>query len=344
MISLPTSPLIILLAAALQTVPPRPVLVIQSVGTTALLQAVSALDARHVWLSGHAGTFARSDDGGATWFSSAIAGSADLQWRDIHATTPTSAWVMAAGNGPASAIHATRDGGRTWTVQHVNADSAAFYDCMAFWPDGRGFVFSDAVRGRMPYIATEDGTAWTVSLDRLPAAVPSEGGFAASGSCALTLGRTHGWIATGAGTVPRVHRTTDGGRNWSAVEVPLVRGGASGGTSLAFRDALHGAVLGGSLDNRATGPRTATTRDGGRTWQTAGEPTFAGAVYGAAYAHVGDAWVLVAVGPGGASLSHDDGATWLPMAEGAFWSVGFAPDGTGWLVGPRGRVVRVTWS
>lgn len=329
--------------ALLPIAPPRPVLTIQSPGTTALLQAVSAIDSRTVWLSGHAGTFARSTDGGTTWLTSVIAGSASMQWRDVHAESATHAWVMGAGNGPASAIHATTDGGRSWRVQQQNTDSAAFYDCMAFWPGRRGFVFSDAVRGRLPYVSTDDGLRWTTDAVRLPAALEGEGGFAASGTCALTVGTSHGWIATGS-AAPRVHRTTDGGRSWRAAEVPLLRGGASGGAALAFRDSVHGVVLGGSIDGKASGPRVAVTDDGGTAWRVTGEPPLAGAIYGAAYAHVGTAWVLVAVGPGGAAYSHDDGATWTALAEGPFWSVGFAPDGTGWMTGPRGRVVRVQWA
>jgi photosystem II stability/assembly factor-like uncharacterized protein len=336
-------PLLALIAAPAAAQQPRPVLVEQTSGTTALLQAVHALDAQHVWLSGHRATYAVTEDGGSTWRVARVPGDSTLQWRDLHAVSPTRAWLMAAGSGPASRIVTTDDGGATWTTAFVNADSAAFYDCLAVWPDGRGFAFSDAVAGRIPLVTTDDGRAWQVRTDLLPAARGTEGGFAASGTCATTLGDRHGWIATGNGTAPRVHRTADGGRAWDAVEVPLLRGGASGAAAIAFRDSLVGVVLGGAIDNKATGPRTAVTRDGGRSWQTTGEPAFAGAIYGAAYAKVGSAWRLLAVGPGGAAWSADDGTTWQPLAEGSFWSVGAAPDGTAWLVGPRGRIVRVTW-
>lgn len=321
----------------------RPVVTEQASTTTALLQAVHALDARHVWVSGHRATYAVTDDGGLTWRAARVPGDSTLQWRDLHAASPTRAWLMAAGSGSASRIVATDDGGATWTTPFVNADSAAFYDCLAMWPDGRGFAFSDAVAGRIPLVTTDDGRAWQVRTDLLPTALGTEGGFAASGTCATSLGARHAWIATGNGAAPRVHRTEDGGRTWAAAEVPLLRGGASGAAAIAFRDSLVGVVLGGAIDNKATGPRTAVTRDGGRTWQTTGEPAFAGAIYGAVYATVRTAWLLLAVGPGGAAWSADDGTTWQPLAEGAFWSVGAAPDGTAWLVGPRGRIVRVTW-
>ncbi len=334
---------LLLPAASVWSQTPRPVVVEQASGTTALLQAVHAIDGRHVWVSGHRATFAVTGDGGTTWRAGTVPGDSTLQWRDLHAASPDRAWLMAAGNGPASRVVATTDGGASWTPQFINADSSAFYDCLAMWPDGRGFAFSDAVGGRMPMVVTSDGRTWQVRTDLLPAARGSEGGFAASGTCAITLGRKAAWIATGSGDVPRVHRTTDGGRTWSAAEVPLVRGGASGATSVAFRDARHGAVLGGSIDGKSSGPRAAVTDDGGATWRLAAEPTFAGAVYGAAYVRVRKSWVLVAVGPGGASYSTDDAATWRELATGSFWSLGFAKDGTGWLVGPKGRIVRVTW-
>lgn len=338
---LPLVPIAALLAAGPV---PRPVITEQSSGTTALLQAVHALDARTVWASGHAGTVVRSLDGGTTWQATVVPEQAKMQWRDLHAASADEAWLMAAGNGPMSRIVHTADGGASWQTQWVNADSSAFFDCLALWPDRRGFAFSDAVAGAIPLLQTTDGVTWTERRDRLPAAVQGEGGFAASGTCATTFGARHGWIATGAGAVPRVHRTTDGGARWAAAEVPLLRGGASGATSVAFRDAKHGVVLGGSIDGKATGPRTAVTSDGGARWRTAGEPPFDGAIYGAVYARAAGQWLLVAVGPGGAAWSADDAATWQPLAPGPFWSVGAAPDGTCWLVGPKGRIVKVTWT
>ena len=63
------------------------------------------------------------------------------------------------------------------------------------------------------------------------------------------------------------------------------------------------------------------------------------AAYGAAY--VPGTGALLAVGPGGAALSRDDGRTWTLLDDRTFWGVTAAGPGAAWLVGPEGRVVRV---
>jgi photosystem II stability/assembly factor-like uncharacterized protein len=319
-----------------------PVLTVQQSGTTSLLQAVSVsrTDPAVVWASGHLGTFVRSLDGGRTWTARVVPGRDSLQFRDLHAIDANRAWLMAAGTGDKSGIFRTVDGGVSWTHDFVNRDSAAFYDCMAFWDDSSGFAFSDAVNAHMSIARTSNGRDWTVSPWPSQA---GEGGFAASGTCALTGPGGRAWIATGAAAQPRVLRSTDRGRTWRAATVPLPDGATAGATGVAFRDTMNGVVVGGVMAGTASGPRAARTNDGGATWSPIPDPTFAGAAYGVAYARSGAAAMLIAVGPGGASWSGDDGATWAVLEAAPYWSVGCAESGPCWLVGPKGRVVRVDW-
>jgi photosystem II stability/assembly factor-like uncharacterized protein len=319
-----------------------PVLTVQQSGTSSLLQAVSvsSRDPNVVWISGHAGTYARTRDGGATWSANVVPGVESLQFRDLHAVDAQRAWLMAAGNGEKSAIFQTRDGGASWTPAFINRDSSAFFDCMAFFDDRRGFAFSDAVNGRTPIVYTDNGNDW--SLTSVPS-LPNEGGFAASGLCAITTSKTDAWIASGAGPSPRVRHSTDRGRTWTDVVVPLAAGASAGATAVAFRDAVHGVVVGGVIGGEGTGARVARTSDGGQTWVATQEPPFAGAIYGATYARTGSSAVLIAVGPGGAAWSANDGDTWTMLDAAPYWSVGVASNGTTWLVGPKGRVVRVDW-
>lgn len=319
-----------------------PVLTVQQVGSPSLFQAVSvsARDPRVVWISGHAGSWARTTDGGRTWTSQVVAGHETLQFRDLHAIDADRAWLMAAGTGDKSGIFQTGDGGASWTTVFVNRDTTAFYDCMAFWDDAQGFAFSDAAAGRMPIARTANGRDWTVSTI---AAQPGEGGFAASGTCALATATGDTWIGTGSAAAPRVLRSSDRGRSWSEARVPLVAGDGAGITGLAFRDRQNGVAVGGAIGGTATGPRAARTRDGGATWTVISDPPFAGAAYGAAYGVVAGRHVLVAVGPGGAAFSRDDGDSWTILDPAPYWSVGFGSDGAAWLVGPKGRVVRVDW-
>lgn len=320
----------------------QPSLTVQVSGTSALFQAVSVSrrNPETVWISGHAGTWARTTDGGRTWQSHVMTGRDSLQFRDLHAIDADRAWLMAAGNGEKSGIFQTTDGGATWTPAFVNRDTAAFFDCMAFWDDENGFAFSDAVNARMPIVRTSNGRDWTLSS--MPAQ-DGEGGFAASGTCALATPDGDAWIGTGSGARPRVLRSADRGRSWSEAFVPLVGGNGAGVTGLAFRDRLHGVAVGGVISGKATGARAARTSDGGATWTVIPDPAITGAVYGVASGVVGGKPVLIAVGPGGAAWSRDDGDSWTQLDAAPYWSVGFGSNGVAWLVGPRGRVVRVDW-
>jgi len=321
----------------------QPVLRVQQSGSLSLFQAVSvsATDARVAWISGHRGTYAITTDGGASWQARVMPGRDSLEFRDVHAIDARRAWLMAAGTGTKSGIFRTTDAGATWEQVFANRDTAAFYDCMAFVDERHAFAFSDAVNGRMPLAQTTNGREWSVS------SIPSqdgEGGFAASGSCAQASSAGDGWIGTGTAAVPRVLHSTDRWKTWTAAEVPLVRGAGAGITALAFRDRNHGVAVGGTIAGAATGARAARTTDGGRTWTVIPDPPFAGPAYGAAYARAGGSDRLVVVGPGGAAWSADDGASWTMLDSASYWSVGFGADGSGFMVGPKGRVVRIEWA
>ena len=322
----------------------RPALEAQASGTTALLQAVSAVSDSVVWVSGHRGTWARTTDGGRTWRAAQVPGADTLQFRDVYALDADRAWLMSAGPGELSRIYRTGDGGATWELQFTNPEPAGFYDCLDFWDARRGLAFSDQVNGKVMILATSDGGArWSlVPESALPAALPDEGGFAASGTCLVTRPGGHAWIATGNAPRSRVLHTADYGRTWTVSDVPITAGSAAGLTTITFRDDRNGAGLGGPLgDADAATDNVVITADGGRTWRAGGRPTFTGAVFGAAFVP-GAGAALVAVGPKGSSLSRDGGETWAALDSLAYWGIGFSPSGTGWITGPGGRITRVS--
>ena len=327
--------------------PPRLRLEPQTSGTTALLQAVSAVSDQVAWVSGHAGTWVRTLDGGRTWTPGRVPGADSLQFRDVHAVSADTAYLMSAGTGSVSRIYKTTDGGRSWRLLHTNPDSAGFYDCMAFWDDDGGFVYGDAVDGRLVVRETRDaGRTWTaLGADRLPAAQAGEGGFAASGTCTFAftaLGQDRAWVATGNAATARVLRSTDRGRTWAASAAPVVGGDAAGLAGIVFRDAYTGVAAGGEIGKpQARGDYVARTGDGGATWTAGGRPLFAGAVYGVAYVPHAQVPTVVIVGPGGANHSYDDGRSWQPLDTLAYWSVGFAHPQAGWAVGPQGRITKI---
>jgi photosystem II stability/assembly factor-like uncharacterized protein len=315
----------------------------QRIGTTALLQAISVVDSNVVWVSGHRGSYARTTDGGATWHAAVVPGADSLQFRDVHAVDASTAYLMSAGNGELSRIYKTTDGGATWRLQFTNHAPKAFYDCMAFWDADHGIAMSDEVGGNFPIIATEDGGSHWSPVDpaALPAALPGEGSFAASGSCVVTRPPGLAWIGTGNTSAARVIRTADRGRTWEVAKTPLPAAEGMGLASLAFRDELHGVAMGGSMtDTASLADDIAVTSDGGRSWTSVGRAPFASAIYGGAYVPGATTPTIVAVGPGGAAMSSDEGRSWVALDTAAYWSVGFASPDAGWAVGPGGRITR----
>lgn len=326
--------------------PPRQVgsatLTPQSSGTTARLQAVSVVNERIVWASGTGGTFALTTNGGTTWLTAQVAGADSLEFRDIHAVDAKTAYLLSAGPGTKSRIYKTIDGGVNWQIQFVNREPQAFYDCFAFWDRQSGLAFSDNVGGRFPLLRTSDGGFRWEELSTAPPATRGEGAFAASGTCVTTVGSRSAWIATGAGEEARILYTLDRGATWRSVSVPVPHGTATTGlTSVAFRTPRIGIAAGGDIGNPEDSPSIITTADGGATWTAGGQPTFSGPAYGVVYVPGGTQ--VVAVGPKGASWSPDDGRTWQPLDTLAYWSASFAGRKAGWLVGPEGRITKVSF-
>lgn len=229
----------------------------------------------------------------------------------------------------------TADAGASWTLQFTNPDPRAFFDAMAFWDASRGLAVSDSVDSAFVIVATSDGgRTWArVPPAGLPPALPGEGAFASSGTNVAVSGERHAWFATGAG---RVLRTTDGGRTWSIAVTPLATAPTAGIFSVAFRDALHGIVVGGDYKQEsAVSDNAAITSDGGATW------TLVRGLrgYRSAVAYLPGTTTVVAAGPTGIDISDDDGRTWRAAEAGGVHAVAVAPTGrVGWGVGESGRI------
>jgi photosystem II stability/assembly factor-like uncharacterized protein len=322
-----------------------PTVTVQQSGTTNRLQAISPVTPHIVWASGVGGTFAVTTNGGRTWRAGVVAGAEALQFRDVEGVSAREAYLLSAGVGTDSRIYKTENGGATWTLQFQNADPNGFYDCFAFWTPKRGITMADAVGARFPVIRTTNGRTWRDIGDRLPAALPGEAAFAASGTCAATQGGQRAWLATGGAARARVLATVDGGDTWAAYDLPIVQGtAASGAFSVDFRNAFRGIVGGGDLATPAAFTlNVARSSDGGKTWQLAESPTFPGAIYGLTYVR-GRHKTVVATGPGGVAWSPDEGDTWYSVPGLTnFWAVAFASPHAGWLVGTDGRIVKISF-
>lgn len=306
-------------------------------GSDSRLRGVSAVSEDVAWVSGSGGTVLRTLDGGDTWEDVAPPDAGEQAFRDIEAFGADRAVLLAIGTGEASRLYVTEDGGDTWTLAYQNTDPAAFYDCMAFFDRRRGLVMGDPVGGKFQILATEDGgRSWELlPSDGMPAALPGEFGFAASGTCIATAGGRDAWFGTGGDAVARVFHSRDRGRTWEVVDTPVRSGASAGIFSLAFDTPRRGLAIGGDFLTPTEAPNGAAyTTDRGKSWTVASGP---------GEYRSGSAFVprlprtAVAVGPTGSDVSSDGGRSWSRFADGSLDAVD-CERGTCWASGEAGRV------
>jgi photosystem II stability/assembly factor-like uncharacterized protein len=334
--------LLSLLALAAQ----GPTVTEQTSGTTALLQAVAPVSEQVAWVSGHKGTVLRTVNGGGTWELRAVPGAETMEFRDVHALSEKVAWVLAAGPGDKSRIYHTRDGGGTWALQFANADTTAFFDCFTFFDQKRGVAFSDAANGRTTILRTDNGgTTWALlPASAVPAPLPGEGAFAASGGCLVSHGLRNAWVATGSPEARLLH-TKDVGKTWHAVATPFVRGEGAGMTATSWLNDKRGIGVGARIAQMRTDTAAAVvgiTDDGGKTWTMRPRPAVRGSFFGVAWVPAPDRNTAVAATLGGLLVTRDAGLTWTTATTNQYWSVG-ATGRTAWGVGPGGRITKLSF-
>jgi len=315
---------------------------LQQSGVTARLRGVSAVSDRVAWASGSGSSVLRTEDGGVTW-KKILVTSDTVDFRDIDAPDPQTAYVLSIGHGAASRIYKTINGGASWMLQFRNEDQRAFLDAMSFWDANHGIVIGDSIDRQFYVLTTSDGgQSWTrVPADKLPPALENEGAFAASGTNIAVYGKGDAWIGLGSAARARVLRTTDSGKTWRVFDTPLKSGSSSGIFSIAFRDHQHGVIVGGDYQKeKETVDNLAITSDGGATWTLAsGLSGFRSVV-----AYVPGTAMLVALGPSGGDYSTDDGRTWSPIPGPGFDTFSFAPHQKfGWAAGARGSIGRLSF-
>ncbi len=316
----------------------------QTFSGNALIFAVHAVSNSVVWASGTGGTILRTVNGGTSWEARPVSGGDSLQFRDIHAFGADTAFALAIGNGEASRIYHTTDGGVSWREQFRNRDSAAFYDCFTFLDSQRGVVFGDAAHGRTHILRTTNGGAqWSLLPESaVPAPLSGEGAYAASGRCVVHAGERV-FVATG-GPGSRLFISDDAGATFAVRETPFVRSASAGTSGLAFRDANIGIGVAGDMTNLrgdSASAVVAVTQDGGRTWSLRQRPPLPGALTGITWVPDAGSQTVVAAGFGGVFSSIDGGRTWTTHSDQGF--AGVDAFGKSAWVGGRGRIMRLDW-
>ena len=290
-----------------------------------------------VWASGSNGAILKSIDEGTTWKRLHVAGGDALDFRGIVAFNASTAYVMSSGEGEKSRIYKTADGGETWTLQYTDKRKEFFLDSIACLSETHCFALSDPIDGKFLLLNTTDGQLWNpLSSSNMPAALPSEGAFAASNTC-LALSGADIFFGTG-GPAARVFHSSDSGRTWSVAETPITHGNASSGIfSIVRANEKTIAVVGGDYqDPKRTSGVAAYSLDEGKTWQLAAQQPGG---YRSAVAHINDGrWVVV--GPTGEDISGDFGVHWKRTDSLNLNAAALLDIWTGWAVGPNGTIAR----
>ncbi len=318
---------------------------LKDTGKDSRFRGLAAVSRSTAWVAGSRGAVLRTVDGGRSWrdVSPPTAVAEKLELRDIEAFDARRAVALSIGEGEASRVLRTDDGGATWTETFRNPDPKAFYDCLTFFDSRNGLAVSDPVDGKFRILSTRDGgRSWQVLPGAgMPQALPGEAGFAASGQCLVSAGPRDVWLATGGGSAARVLHSADRGLTWRVADSTVPAGDPARGVfALAFRDRTTGLAVGGDYRTGEASPRAAAvSTDAGRSWRQASAPP-PGYRSGAAW-YPYTRGTALAVGPTGTDVTTDGGRSWRPLDTGSFDTVDCTPDAGCWAAGEKGRVARL---
>jgi len=316
---------------------------VQTSGIDTNLRGVSAAsvpDAKgapvtSVWASGSNGVILKSIDAGKTWQRLHVTGGEELDYRGIVAFNASTAYVMSSGEGEKSRIYKTTDGGQTWRLQYTDKRKEFFLDTIACLTALRCLALGDPIDGKFLLLLTIDGEHWnTLPRDKMPAALPAEGAFAASNTCLLLSGDDI-FFGTG-GPAARVFHSADSGLTWTVSETPIAHGNASSGIfSIASTNGNQVVVVGGDYqDPERASAVAAYSSDRGKTWRLSAQRPGG---YRSSVAHAKDS-LVVAVGPNGEDVSDDFGEHWKHAGKLNLNAISSLLGHTAWGVGSNGTI------
>jgi photosystem II stability/assembly factor-like uncharacterized protein len=316
---------------------------VQTSGIDTNLRGVSAADnpdstGQHVavWACGSNGVILFSNDLGKTWKRLHVAGGDALDFRSVVAFDAKTALVMSSGEGEKSRIYKTIDGGETWKLEFTDKRPTFFLDALVCNRDC--YALSDPVDGKFVLVVAQNGENWKeLPGDAMPAALPGEGAFAASGTALAMDSDGDLYFGTGGAKSARVFHSPDFGKTWIATDTPIASGNASSGIfSLVATPWAVVAVGGDYKDPSRPSKVAAYSQDEGKTWtlaaqQPGGYRSAVVALYGA----------MLAVGPTGEDISEDFGAHWKNIGSLDLNAAFILDIYNGWAVGAKGTIARL---
>src|ERR1700733_13698964 len=233
--------------------------------------SVDATGAEHitVWASGSNGVILFSSDLGKNWKRLHVSGGDSLDFRSIVAFDAKRAYVMSSGEGDKSRIYETKDGGETWKLEFAGKKPSLFLDALVC--DSRCYALSDPVDGKFLLLSDHNNGTWSeLPDDGMPAALPGEGAFAASGT-SLALGADGAmYFGTGGAKAARVFHSLDHGKAWSVTDTPIAIGNASSGIFSVVSTTWAVVAVGGDYKDPSRPNRVAAySLDQGKAWELA---------------------------------------------------------------------------
>lgn len=205
-------------------------------GTATSIRGLSVVDNQIAWACGSKGHVASTTNGGKNWKWQQVKGFEKSDFRDVEAFSAKEAIIMSSGT-PALILK-TVDAGASWKVVYRNDDKAWFLDEMTFVNKKHGYTLGDPIDGKFVLLETKNrGESWKPAVN-LPAAIPDEAAFAASGTGILQEPYSHNFYFVTGGKVSRILSCIKG--KFHSVLVPLKQGLPSQG---AFSVAAGGARL-----------------------------------------------------------------------------------------------------
>ncbi len=323
--------------------------------------SISRDNTQILWATGSNGVILRSPDAGKSWTRLHIDNADSADFRGVQSFGTDIAYVFSVGTDNKSHIYKTSDAGQTWHVKYSDPRPAFFLDALVCRTEKICYAISDPIDGKFPILHTEDGEHWSeLPKSSEPAALPTEGVFAASNSSLILCGPNKADIlfATG-GPAARVFHSADNARTWRFAKTQILSGNASSGIfSIACKDRTVVAVGGNYRDPTLTKSVAAYSTDLGATWHLAELPPtgFRSSVAPVAAApHTGpiitagrtpkSAQTWIAVGPTGADsvdISPDNSVLWTQLNhDNSNVLLPFTP-GHALTAGPNGTIVELT--